>query len=736
MNRNEQTDTNIKERRLSLDPASTMIVIYVMVIGLIILCGGFMQLEAAETLPKKDTTETSTFSLKDIRQGELLLPDSSGKALPALQLNQDVHIQISGIVARVEVSQVFSNTSSEWVDGVYVFPLPEESAVDRLRMVIGEREIVGEIKEREEAKVIFEKAKEEGKKTSLLAQNRPNIFTTRVANIGPGEQVKVVIEYQQVVRIDDTTFSLRFPMTITPRYIPGNPLRSGEIKETNNNVKEVKRKSISFIGEGWAKNSDRVPDASEITPPMVSSLSNGSGQVPTVQLSVDMKSGFTLARLESLYHQMVVEELSDDHYSLVFNGKVLADRDFVLEWRPEKSDQATAALLSEELGDSRYLLLMLMPPHERVKQYVPREAIYILDVSGSMAGHSIVQAKKALKRALNRLQPADRFNVISFNDSASALYRKPKPANEENIARAIEHLNSLQADGGTEMRSALELALDGSSQRERIRQVVFLTDGAVGNEEELLMLIHNRLGSSRLFTVGIGSAPNSYFMNRAAMAGRGTFTYIGNVNEVQSRMDELLAKLEHPALTNITITANDTEKSELEMESFPHPIPDLYLGEPVIVAVRTNKEKTSFIISGEQLDRAWEYRIETDNNPSRAGVAALWARKKIKSEMDSLALGRQEEQVKKEVLATALEHQLVSKYSSLVAVDKMVSRPGGARNKKEVVKTAAPRGLKMDAIFGGGAKTATPSALHIVVGTFLLMLAVLAQMIRRRIWTR
>lgn len=708
-----------KPKKMTLDPGNVMLVVYTLLIALIILCGGLLQADATEQQPDLKAGEMKSSALDDIRQGVLLVQGPDGSSTPALRLDQNVKISISGIAARVQVSQDFENTSDAWIDGVYVFPLPDESAVDRLRMQVGDREIVGEIKEREEAKAIYEKAKQEGKKTSLLAQNRPNIFTTRVANIGPGERVTIVIEYQQAVQFTDTVFSLRFPMAITPRYIPGNVNA------------EVEKRSLSFTGEGWAKDTDRVPDASQISPPVASPE---SGEGPTTKLTVDLMSGFALTRLESLYHQMDVKKLADDAYSLTFTGKVLADRDFVLEWQPEKVEQASAALLSEEQGENRYLLLMLMPPQGQPEVHVPREAIYILDISGSMAGPSIVQAKEALRRALKRLRPVDRFNVISFSDSASALFAKSMPASDENIAEALSHLNALEADGGTEMRSALELALDGSGQRERIRQVIFLTDGAVGNEEELLALISKSLGDARFFTVGIGSAPNGYFMTRAAGVGRGTYTYIGDINEVQTRMDQLLSKLETPALTDITIRSTDGK--QVEFESFPNPITDLYVGEPLMVAVRSSKDVANLTVAGEQLGKGWEYAVDTTSHGSRPGIAALWARKKIRSEMDTLALGGDEENVKKVVLATALEHQLVSKYTSLVAVDKMVSRPQGALSQKQVVKTAAPHGMDMEAVFGGGAKTATPSALHVLFGTLLFMAAGLLHVARRRVWNR
>ena len=701
-----------KEKHVVLDPGNLMLLIYTLVIGLIILCGGLLPAGAAV---QPDDKQTDAFRLDDIRQGELLIPDAAGNGSPALHLGQDVAITVSGIAARVQVAQEFQNSGPDWVDGVYVFPLPDESAVDRLRMKIGEREIVGEIKEREEAKAIYEKAKAEGKKTSLLSQNRPNMFTTRVANIGPGEKVTIIIEYQQLVQYTDNTFSLRFPMAITPRYIPGNP------------SVPVEKHTVSFTGEGWAQDTDQVADASQITPPVASPE---SGEGPRTILTVDLLSGFPITGLKSLYHQMDSKELSEDHHSLTFTGKVLADRDFVLEWQPKKTEQAGAALLGEERGDNRYLLLMLMPPQQRSEVHVPREAIFILDVSGSMAGPSIVQAKAALREALQRLQPSDRFNVICFNDSARSFFASPVEGSSERILEAIEQLDILQADGGTEMRAALELALDGSDVSGRIRQVIFLTDGAVGNEEELLGLIHQRLGDSRLFTVGIGSAPNSYFMTRAATVGRGTHTSIGDVGEVQNRMDALLTRLESPALTNITMKT--AEGASVEFESYPDPIPDLYFGEPLMVAVRTPKEVTTFTVVGEQNTKRLEFSVNAENHGSRPGIAALWARKKIRSEMESLALGKDEAEVKKTVLVTALDHQLVSKYTSLVAVDKQVSRPQGTPSSKAMVKTAAPFGLQMDKIFGGGSQTATPAALQMMSGSIALMLAGLLQLLRRR----
>lgn len=709
-----------QETRITADPGNMMLLVYTILIALIIICGGVIGADAAEQ-PAEQTTEKKTaFRLEDVQQGELLLPGLDGNAVPAVHLAQEVKIMVSGIAARVQVTQKFNNSSADWVDGIYVFPLPDESAVDRLRMIVGEREIIGEIKEKEEAKAIYTKAKQEGRKTSLLSQQRPNIFTTRVANIGPGENITVVIEYQQLVKYDNEIFSLRFPMTLTPRYIPGDV------------TQQVEQRTLTFSGEGWAKDTDQVSDASAITPPVAAA---GSGIGPKVQLSVDLVSGFALSRIESLYHTMHMKNDSEGKYALAFTGEVLADRDFVLEWQAEKSEQASAALLSENIEDNQYMLLMLTPPKERVDVYVPREAIYILDVSGSMAGPSIAQAKEALRRALEKLRPADRFNIVSFNNTARALFPKSLPGTPENLVTAHSYLDSLEADGGTEMKPALELALDGSHQSERIRQVIFLTDGAVGNEGELFALITRRLGDSRLFTVGIGSAPNAYFMTRSAAMGRGTYTYIGDVNEVQQRVDELLNKIEAPAVTNIQVTTADG--GEIELDAYPNPLPDLYYGEPLFVAMRMQQGTAGDLkVSGEQLGKRWEYIINTTQSNSRAGIAAFWARKKIRSEMESLALGADAQKVKNAILDTALTHKLVSKYTSLVAVDKVVSKPKSETSRKEMIATAPPRGMQMNAVFGGGSRTATPAALNMLLGALLLLSAAILHIFRRRLWEK
>jgi Ca-activated chloride channel homolog len=684
------------------DPGTALIVVYVSTIIFLLLFAG---LESA----RADVGRVEEKTMDDVHQGELLIPArEEGRFTKAPLLSQDVKISVSGMTARTVVTQHFINSDDKWIEAIYVFPLPDESAVDHLRMRIGNRSIAGEIKEKQEAKAIYEKARSEGKKTSLLSQQRPNIFTTSVSNIGPGEEIEIEIEYQQAVQFSDHIFSLRFPLVVGPRYIPGHPTA-------------MENSRVSFATGGWAHDTDQVRDASRITPPVAVP---GNTPVNPVELSVELVGGFPLSRIESLYHGVDIKEREKGLFTVRFNGQVKADRDFVLEWEPEKKDTVSAALFSEDKGADRYMLLMLLPPGWTEKnETVPREMIFVLDTSGSMAGPSLIQAKNALSMAISRLTPRDRFNVIEFNSTTQALFDVPRPAEQSAVAKALTFVNGLAAQGGTEIASALAMALDGRKDYDRARQVVFLTDGSVGNEGELFSLIRNRLGDSRLFTIGIGSAPNSYFMTRAASMGRGTYTFIGKVEEVKEKMINLFEKLEHPVVSNLVLTAADGGSPGLEI--YPEPLPDLYEGEPVIALIKADQKSAGLHLTGMQAGRFRQIAIETATIAARPGIATLWARKKIRNEMESLHLGANKEEVRKTVLATALEHHMVSDYTSLVAVEQKVVRPAGKDLALAHLKTNLPQGWQYDKVFGGAAKTASLSELLMILGFILLLVALI-----------
>ncbi len=636
----------------------------------------------------------------DIQSGTLLLKMQAG-LVTATRVNTDVTISVSGLVARVSVRQEFRNEGDDWAEGIYVFPLPDKAAVDRMRLHIGERFIEGEIREKEKARKDYERARNEGRKASLVEQQRPNLFTTSIANIAPRERVVVEIEYLEDLRYDNGTFGIRFPMTLTPRYIPGVALPDRK-------------------GSGWSPDTTRVSDASLITPPQVTASRDHK-----ISLRASIDAGVPLEIVASRYHPVEVAEEQGRYTVSLANDPVPMDHDFELLWRPVPSAAPRAMVFRETIADQPHYLLMVMPPDvaSEVPLSMPRELIFVVDTSGSMHGTSIAQAKKALSQALDGLSANDRFNIIEFNSITRALFHQSVAADAVNIAHARNFVQRLEANGGTEMRPALRLALDSARSESYLRQIVFITDGSVGNEEELYTMIESRLGSARLFTVGIGSAPNSWFMRKAAELGRGTFVVISALHEVGEKMDRLFDKLGHPQVTNIDVSW----PGGTVMEVYPGIVPDLYLGEPVTVRAKAAlpfPPGSTVRVSGDSTAGAWTRELPLDNGADNPGIGALWARAKIAALHDEERRGADAELTRIEVIDTAIAHHLVSKYTSLVAVDKTPVRPAGDPLASERVPNLLPYGQSMNAIFGFPA-TATNALVLQRRGLLLLLAALL-----------
>jgi Ca-activated chloride channel family protein len=637
----------------------------------------------------------------------------------APMLDTEVSVRVSGLVARAKVVQRFRNGSDEWVEGIYVFPLPPQSAVDHLRMRVGERTIEGQIREREQARAEYQQAKTSGKKASLVEQERPNVFTTSVANLGPGEELVVEIELQETLDFDEGEVRLRFPLVVGPRYVPGSELVAG------------------LAGVGWSPDTDQVKDASRVTPPV---LPPGEAPRNPVRIDVELDAGFPIDRLASRYHAIVSERRGDSRYHVRLRDDLVpADRDYELLWTPQPGTMPRGAVFVEERGGSTYALVTLFPPVGPAvdASRLSREVIYVIDTSGSMEGASIQQAKKALGLAIDRLRPGDRFNVIQFNSLTDTLFDSPRPVTPETRASAREWVDELQANGGTELAAALEAALAGSGDDALVRQVVFLTDGCVANEEQLFGIIHARLGDTRLFTVGIGSAPNGHFMTKAAEFGHGTFTYIGDVREVEEKMGRLFAVLESPVLTGIEVSW----PVGAAVESWPQRVGDLYLGEPIVLSARfegktpserpADERASQVTVTGQRLKESWSVRLPIAHGRTSDGVAVLWAQRKVRSLVDSTHDGANPEQLRSQIVALGLEHHLVTPHTSLVAVDVTPTRPEGAALKSGAVPTNLPHGWVFEPQWGGLPQTATPAPLHASITLVALVLAALSRAGRR-----
>jgi Ca-activated chloride channel family protein len=626
--------------------------------------------------------------LDDTTRPELLIKTSRpGLFVAAPAVKTDITLEIRGVIARGRIHQRFTNPTDHCVEALYAFPLPDNAAVDSLTITVGNRKVEGEIKERQEAQKTYEQAKSEGKSASLLEQHRPNLFTMSVASIGAGETVDVEIGYGQTLIYDDGRFSIRFPLAIGPRYDPGV-----------------------------------TPDAAQATtsplPPMLHQATSKARN--PVSITVDLDAGIPLTDVKSATHAIESSMLSATRWNVTLKeGSIASDRDFDLTWTPRLGSEPKAAMFTEELGGHRYALMMLFPQDTSLAPaaVLPRETIFIIDTSGSMGGPSIDQARRALTMAIDRLRPGDTFNVIEFNDKATRVFESPRPADRTNVETAKAWVGKLEAGGGTEMLPALQMALEGTHRSDVVRQVIFMTDGQVGNENQLLDYIRTHLGDSRLFTVGIGPAPNAFFLRSGARGGRGTFTAIGNLEELEEKMKGLFRKLESPTLSNIEVKISDPAA-----EVWPSRIGDLYAGEPLVVAARFASRDARIGVHGRSGTKLWSEEMNGGVPPSpQAGIAKLWARQKIDSILDANASSNSEA-AQKEVVAIGLEYHLVTPFTSLVAVDVTPKGVDPATCTSELVPINLPDGWGGRDADGSLPRTATPGKVILLLGILFLLM--------------
>lgn len=647
-----------------------------------------------------------------------------------------VHFDVKGVVARAVVTQRFVNPSDAWVEGVYVFPLPEGAAVDHLKMRAGDRVIEGQIREKEQARLEFQKAATEGKRATLVEQQRPNLFTTKVANLGPKETLEVEIEYQQTLQLAEGKVSLRFPLTITPRYMAGITAgfdrlfsREGAPGATDGaDPDSVEAEGLStgtLTRASLPLSALSSPDDARVLNPQIAPAGH---ERQSVEIELKLSAGFDVDSVHSPSHSIgLAPRSARDFVVTLRGGKVVPDRDFEVLWRPVEGRVPESDVVTETGPGGTYSVVTLFPPTGRdaTSARLPRDVTFIVDTSGSMEGASMAQAKAALDLALGRLQPEDRFNVIQFNSVTSLLFDEQRPATKGNVESARRYVRALEANGGTEMAPALDAALGFAPAAGALRQVIFITDGAVGDEDRLFSIIKGRLGAARLFTVGIGSAPNSHFMTKAAEFGRGTFTFIGNLSEVGAKMGELYAKVENPVLSDIAVEFFGASPGG-SMEVWPKRIPDLYLGEPLVVAARLSDAPTTVRVTGRLDGAPYEVTVPLAGASEGEGAHVLWARRKVQSLLDSVHEGADAAAVRAEVVNLGLEHHLVTKYTSLIAVDVTPVRPAEAALVRASTAIPAPLGSTH---WSGGLTTAalpqsaTPATLQMTFAAALWLVA-------------
>ena len=611
-------------------------------------------------------------------------------------------ITVTGPIARTRLTQVFTNSSDYMQSGVYVFPLPQDAAVDHLLMQVGTRQIEGIIKRKELAEKMFTQAKSEGKKASLVSQLRPNMFTNQIANIPPHASISVTIEYQQFVVQDQHNYALRLPLSITPRYQPADT-------DSNNLL------------------------PSETTATNISNILSAKTSV-----NVRLNTGLPINHITSEHHPIKTLNPYSTQYEIELDTSEPANKDFVLNWQLKPSQKIQASHFNYNADNYQYGLITLMPPTNDELQ-AKRNLVFILDVSGSMVGEAIMQAKQSLALAIEDLQTHDYFNVITFSSESNKLWSESQQATDAFKDEALNYIYKLEANGGTEIKKALDMAFAipviGNDETPYLNQMIFITDGSVGNEDQLMQTIYQQLGQYRLFTVGIGSAPNAYFMTEAATAGKGTFTFIGDISMVKPKMQRLLEKLKKPALSNIKLNIKDAQEA-FGFELYPSIIPDLYAGEPLVIAYRRELTYAStpnslpFSIEGEYLAKAndgsiksniWASQLPALTGASELGIHKYWARLKIKDLYQQLNMkGRfsddfntMKDNIKEAITAVVLSHHLVSQYTSLIAIDHGLSEFALKENMKNTkLRQYAQAQLP---------QTATPSLLFALLGCFIMI---------------
>jgi Ca-activated chloride channel family protein len=643
---------------------------------------------AAATLTFAAAPPASAHEPLDVQSGTLYLKSSpDAEAAEALRVTTAMQAQVTGNVARVRVTQTFSNSGKDWVEGLYVFPLSADAAVDELVMTVGERTIRGEIQEKAQAQANYAQARSEGKRASIVDQERPNLFTTAVANIAPNSTVVVEIAYLETVPYRDSRYTLRLPLAITPRYTPGAALDPGAPLAAAN-------AALVNVAKGTSATPERV-----------------TAPLQNVDITVELAAGFPVSSIVSLHHTVEVNDDALGKKIHLAGRGIPADRDFELVWTPAAGGDVAAAAFAERVGDDTFALLVLTPPNVADDTTQPREVTFIIDTSGSMQGPSIEQASAALQMGVDRLKPSDRFNIIRFASDYSSLFTAPQTVDASSRIRARQFIAALRADGGTEMRAPLEHAMSAPPSAGFLQQIVFMTDGSVGNEAELIALIHEKIGSTRLFTVGIGAAPNAYFLEQAAAAGRGSYTFIADREQVRSRMQDLFRKLERPALVDLHLLWPGNLTPDLAA-SMPG---DLYAGDPLVILARLPRAPTGDLtLSGRIRGEDWVHQVPITRVDEHSGLSKLWARERIADLSRQLQFGGDRAPLRASILDLALRHHLVSEFTSLVAIDDAVVRPPGSSGHVEQAPTSGPAGGYWAQT--GFAKTGTPADLLLLCG--------------------
>lgn len=573
--------------------------------------------------------------------GEILVLDAKDQSvhLGSCPLKHtDVRATIMGSIVRTTVKQTFENTFDRPIEAQYIFPLPDKSAVDEMKMIIGNRYIVGEIHERQEALEIYEEAKAEGKTASLLNQERPNCFTQRIANIAPGEAIQIEISFLESTTMDEGVYQWTFPMTVGPRYCHDQ-------------------------------------ESAEASAPPTTLPERRAGH--TISLTVEILGSAKVYDIQSTLHE--VETIYTDYSSArvtLANQEEIPNRDFILKFRSGGNKVGEGLFVYENKQGSYFSLLVQPPERTAPSEILPREVIFVIDASGSMHGEPLDTAKRTMAKCIETLGPDDTFNLLA----TQACFNAPVSLTESNLNAALQFLNSLEAGGGTEMMPAVTAALGGNHDPSRLRLVCFMTDGYIGYEYELLSEIQKNVENSRVFSFGIGNGVNRYLLDQMAQLGRGDVSYVTLGSDAQAQADRFLMRIHAPILTDISLDWGKLPVADVT----PEHVADLFSESPIMVFGRLEadidelKGKT-LSITGKTASGEYHREIPitaAKSDQDLSFIPKLWARSRINDlmlkDLEAAQYRRTPDEIRQQIIDVSVKHRVLSDYTAFVAVEKQI----------------------------------------------------------------
>ncbi len=592
-----------------------------------------------------------------------------------------VKAQISGYVARVSVKQTFHNTFKDKIEAIYSFPLPENAAVDEMTMKIGDRIIKGVIKKREEAREIYETARAAGHVASLLDQERPNIFTQSVANIEPGAQVEIEIKYVDMLPYEAGNFTFTFPTVVGPRFNPGSP--------------------IGKEGPGRAPDTDEVPDASKITP-LTAAAGHRAGH--DISIDVNIAAGVHLDHVQSKLHEVKVTHDGDDDAHITLADKAtIPNKDFVLTWSVAK-DSLQSGYLTHRDDKSGFFTLMLLPPKRITPEKVaPKEMVFLIDCSGSQSGRPLEKAKETMEYIVDHMNANDTFQVLAFNNGVTEFAPKPQKASAQLTQSAKAWIEKLTARGGTWMAPAVEKVMAIPPDENRLRIVVFMTDGFVGNDFAIRELVKKHRGTSRWFPFGTGNSVNRFLIDGIAQDGGGEAEYVLLNSPGPVVGEKFYKRISSPVLTDVKLDFHGLPVKEV----YPVEISDVWAERPLYFKGRYLKPGAGTVsLTGFAAGKPYKQDLKIvfpEKQDGNSVIKSIWARAKVDRLMSEDWGGAQRgavnQELKDEIVKTALDYHLMTQYTSFVAVEEKIVTKGGKATTVPV-EVEVPDGVSREATVG------------------------------------